>query len=261
MPEKVVFGNDSILTQVITDITQRDIINRYRLRKSTEFRKVLNFLLTNISHQITYRSISNNFGIKSPVTIQKYLQYTEDAYLLFQVNKYEKKMKLLDKNPKKIYCVDNGIVTKNTPAMKEQDGDLLENIVAIQLKKLGKEFYYYTSKNNAEADFVIPKEKQAIQVCYNLNDKNKEREIKGLLGAMQELKTKTGLLLTLDQEQEIKEKDSTIIVKPVWQWLLETEPAREKITNGAVDDFRDLVRKQHGADKSYYKTQLDPQYP
>jgi uncharacterized protein len=223
MPEKVMFKSDSILTQVITDITQRDIINRYRVRKPIEFRKAINFLLANISHQITYRSISNNFGIKSPVTIQKYLQYAEEAYLIFQVNKYTKKMKLLDKNPKKIYCVDNGIVTKNTPSMKEQDGDLLENLVAIQLKKLGKEFYYYTSKTNKETDFVIPQEKQAIQVCYNLDDNNKERELKGLLLAMQELKTKTGLILTLDQEKEIKEKDCLITVKPVWQWLLETE--------------------------------------
>ena len=141
----------------------------------------------------------------------------------FDIEKYEKKIKLIDKNPKKIYCVDNGIIMKNTPVMQEKEGNLLENMVAVQLKRLGKEFYYYVSKNKSETDFVIPSEKLAIQVCFELNEKNKEREINGLINAMKELKTKNGLILTLDQKQEIKHKEGRIIVKPAWQWLLENE--------------------------------------
>jgi len=224
MPEKVVFNNEAILSQVITDITQKDIVNRYDLRKPAEFKAVLNFLISNAAHPITYRAIRNNFEIKSVTTVQKYVQYAEETYLIFLVNKYEKKTKLLNKNPKKVYCVDNGIITKNTPTMKEQDGDLLENTVALHLKRLNKEFYYYSTKNKSETDFVVPSEKQAIQVCYELNDRNKEREINGLVNAMKELKTKTGLILTLDQEQELDHKGDKIIVKPVWQWLLENEP-------------------------------------
>ncbi len=60
-------------------------------------------------------------------------------------------------------------------------------------------------------------------MCYELNEKNKEREINGLLEAMEELKTKKGLILTLDQEQEINHKKGKITVKPVWKWLLEEQ--------------------------------------
>lgn len=259
MPEKIIFNNDAILSQVITDITQKDIVNRYNLRKPSEFRIVLNFLISNAAHPITYRSIRDNFGIKSATTVQKYVQYAQDTYLIFLVNKYERKIKLLEKNPKKVYCVDNGIITKNTPSMKEQDGDLLENIVALHLKRLGKEFYYYSNKSKSETDFVVPLEKLAIQVCYEFNDKNKEREIKGLIDGMKELKTKKGLILTLNQQQEFTQKGYKISVKPVWQWLLENESwESQKTVDEQVKEFRTKIKEQRGIKNSMNKAILDP---
>jgi len=136
------------------------------------------------------------------------------------VHRFERKIKLINKNPKKIYCIDNGIVSHNTPSTKEQEGNLLENVIAVQLKRNGKEFYYY-QKDNSEADFVVPKEKTVLQVCYNLNETNKEREFKGLKKAMEEMKTNKGTIITLDQENIIKEKGKTIEIIPAWKWLLE----------------------------------------
>ncbi|MEM0493504.1 MAG: ATP-binding protein, partial [Candidatus Thermoplasmatota archaeon] len=143
MPEVVVFSNETILPQVLNDIIQRDIVNRYNVRKPTELKNVIKFLIANTANPITYRSIRNNFKIQSANTVQKYVEYAEEAYLVFSVHRYEKKLKQFDKNPKKIYCVDNGIITKTTPGINEKQGALLENLVALQLKRLGKEFYYY----------------------------------------------------------------------------------------------------------------------
>ena len=63
---------------------------------------------------------------------------------------------------------------------------------------------------------------QAIQVCFDLNEGNKEREISGLREAMEKFKLKTGLILTSNQEDEIKDKNKVIKVMPVWKWLLIT---------------------------------------
>ncbi len=222
MPEVIIFNNEEILTKVLKDIIQADIMQRYAIRSQTELRAVINFLITNSGNSITFRSIKDNFEI-SPNTVQKFIEYIEETYLIFTIRKYEKKIKLIDKNPRKVYCIDNGIITKNTPSMKEQYGALLENTVAINLKRLNKEFYYYSNRNQSETDFLIPKDKQAIQVCYELNEKNKERETKGLLAGMQELKTNHGLILTLNQEEEINISGKKISVKPTWKWLLEKE--------------------------------------
>jgi len=56
-----------------------------------------------------------------------------------------------------------------------------------------------------------------------LNEKNKKREIRGLIEAMKEFKLKQGLILTYDQEYEIKIENKKIIVKPMWKWLLENK--------------------------------------
>jgi len=223
MPEAVVYSNVEILTTILNDIIQKDISERYGIRKPAELKAVIRFLIENTSNPITYRSITENFGAKSPNTIQKYVQYTEETYLIFTVSRYEKKIKKLDKNPRKVYCIDNGIVARNAPSLTERRGALLENAVAIQLKRLGKEFYYFKSKTDAEADFVIPAEKQVIQVCYDLNYGNEGRELKGLVEAMLETKANEGLILTLEQEREIIHREKKITVKPAWQWLIENE--------------------------------------
>ena len=223
MPEAVVYSNEGILTTILNDIIQKDISERYGIRKPAELKAVIRFLIANASNPITYRSITENFGAKSPNTIQKYVQYAEETYLIFTVSRYEKKIKKLDKNPRKVYCIDNGIIARNAPSLTERRGALLENAVAIQLKRLGKEFYYFKSKTDAEADFVIPAEKQVIQVCYDLNYGNEGRELKGLVEAMLETKANEGLILTLEQEREIIHREKKITVKPAWQWLIENE--------------------------------------
>ncbi len=220
MPESVVYSNEKALTQVINDIIQKDIPVRYKVRKAQELKSVLRFAIANASNLITYASVAGNFGIRSPVTIEKYLGYAEDAYLIFEVKRFESKLRKLDKNPKKLYCIDNGILVKNTPAILENKGAILENIVAINLKRLGKEFYYYKNALGSETDFIIPSDREAIQVCYELSSANKEREVKGLIAAMQELRVKEGTILTLDQEDELDVDGFKISVMPAWKWLI-----------------------------------------
>ena len=223
MPEAVVFSNEAMLPQVVNDILQRDIVNRYNIRKPSELKTVVKFLIANTASPITYRSIRHNFMIQSANTVQKYIEYAEETYLVFTVRRFEKKLKQFDKNPKKIYCVDNGIITKTSSAIYERQGALLENTVAVHLKRLGKEFYYYRGKNGGECDFVIPDGKQVLQVCYELRDDNKERELKGVSEALELLSAKQGYLLTLGQEDQIIRKNRKILVQPVWQWLVEND--------------------------------------
>ncbi|MBI5036198.1 ATP-binding protein, partial [Candidatus Micrarchaeota archaeon] len=185
MPEAIVFSNESVLTQVLNDVIQKDIVVRYNLRKPAELKAVVRFLVANAGNLITYRSITDNFGI-SANTVQKYVEYAEETYLVFTVRAYERRLKLIDKNPKKVYCVDNGIIAKTAPATTERKGAMLENLVALQLKRSGKEFYYYKGKTGSECDFVLPKERQAIQACYELNEGNRKRETKGLGEAIYE---------------------------------------------------------------------------
>ncbi|OPX69455.1 MAG: hypothetical protein A4E37_00446 [Methanoregulaceae archaeon PtaB.Bin056] len=61
----------------------------------------------------------------------------------------------------------------------------------------------------------------AVQVCYEITEKNREREIRSLLEAMDEFGLKRGLILTSDQEDEMTVNGKTVMIKLVWKWLLE----------------------------------------
>ena len=61
---------------------------------------------------------------------------------------------------------------------------------------------------------------RAIQVCADISSpETKRRELDGLQQAMAKYRLQEGLLLTLEHEGEVKDKNITI--RPVWAWLLE----------------------------------------
>ncbi|MHB1709640.1 MAG: ATP-binding protein [Thermoplasmataceae archaeon] len=221
MPESVVSGNSTVLIQLINDIIQKDVMNRHNIRKFPEIRDILRFLMSNVSNEITYRSISRNLAVKSENTVKKYIEYLQETYLIFEVRRFDRKLKRAGRNPRKVYCVDNGIILRNIPDFNKNNGALLENIVAIHLKRTGREFYYYRHESNAEVDFVLPVDRELIQVSYELNDQNMDREIRGLERASGEIDANRLLILTMDQEREISRNGLKIEVKPVWRWLVE----------------------------------------
>jgi len=223
MPEAVISSNMAVLAQLINDILQRDIVVRHGIRKPAQLKSVVKFMVANAGNSITYRSVVENFSLKSPNTVQKYIEYAQETYLVFKVNRFEERLRRLEKNPKKIYCIDNGIVAYHMPDHMEKNGALLENLVAIHLRRQGDDFYYYRGKTNREADFIAPKHKLALQVCYNLTEKNRLREIQGLHEAMERIGIQDGLILTLEQEQDIDYAGRKIRVMPAWEWLLQTE--------------------------------------
>ena len=142
--------------------------------------------------------------------------------MLFAIPKFDYSIKKQIINPKKVYSIDNGFSLVNSASFSEDKGKMLENMVFLALRKKYKEIFYF--QENGECDFVLKegvKIVQAIQVCYNLIEQNKERELMGLSEAMEKFKLKEGMILTYNQEDEIKFKDKKIKLVPVWKWLLE----------------------------------------
>lgn len=125
-------------------------------------------------------------------------------------------------NPKKVYCIDNGIISNYSFSFSENKERLLENAVFIELKRRNLGIYYFIEKG--ECDFVIKQGNsivQAIQVCYELNADNQNREINGLLDSMKAFGLVTGRILTFNQEDEIKIDGLQLSILPVWKWMLD----------------------------------------
>lgn len=219
-PEYLKIGDDLILQELFNDIITRDIIVRYNLRNSKVVKDIALYLLSNVGKEFTFHRLKNLYEIGSANSVINLLNYYEDSYLLFTVPQFDYSFRKQIVNPKKIYAIDTGFVKANSVSFSRDNGRLLENVVFLQLKRKGKEIFYFRKDN--ECDFITKDAKQrlnAYQVCYKFEEENKDREINGLLNALDYLNLKSGSILTFNQDDEFRVKGKKIIVKPVWKWL------------------------------------------
>ncbi|MEK6927355.1 MAG: ATP-binding protein [Nanoarchaeota archaeon] len=220
-PKRILSGQNIILKELYDQIIYRDIINRFPKSNAKSIKEISVYLLSNPSSLISVRNMSKITGVKNLLTAKAIIDSFENAFLFFFINKFDYSVKKQTQNPRKAYCVDNGFIASLGFRMSDDKGKLLENLVAIELKRREKEIFYYSDKN--ECDFLIRENNkitQAIQVCYDVNEQNKEREFKGLVDAMNKFDLKEGIILTYTQQEELDFEGKKIKMIPVWKWLL-----------------------------------------
>ena len=219
-----------ILQSYFDDIIYRDIISRYNIRNPLIFKNLALFCISNIAKMYTYNSLRRLFASYSSLStdaIINYISYLEDAFLLFSVRHYDESLKQQMSKPRKLYCIDTGMINAVSFKLSSDTGRLYENIVFIQLLRSGKEIYYWQDQKGIEVDFVTKeglKPIRLIQVCSNLSDpETKNREVKGLLAGMRHFKMKEGTIITSDVFDDEIVDGKRIRYVPLWYWLLEEE--------------------------------------
>jgi len=218
----VVRENDpELLDNYFKDILYRDIIARYRISQVDEIKQLGLYFFSNIAKIFSYSTLQKITGIKSLSTVKNYLDYFSMSYLFFYLRKFDYSVKKQILNSRKVYAVDHGFANRLGFNFSKNKGRILENMVLMELLRNNKEVFYHSGKK--ECDFVVRQGLQiteAIQVVYYLNKENIDREVSGLLEAMEKLDLKKGLLLIYDTEIKASDIPETIEIVPVWRWLL-----------------------------------------
>lgn len=220
-PEYLKIKRAEILQELFNDIITRDIAVRYKIRNLKIIKEMALYLLTNIGKEFSYNALKKIFNLGSINSAISFVSYFQDSYLLFTIPKFDYSLKKQLINPKKAYSIDNGLSSVNSASFSEDKGKMLENIVFINLRRRYKDIFYF--RENRECDFVIKegtKIKESIQVCYDLNGDNQEREVNGLIESLEKFNLNKGLILTYKQEDELKIKNKKIKILPVWKWLI-----------------------------------------
>jgi predicted AAA+ superfamily ATPase len=216
---------------LFNSIIYRDIIKRANIRLHKGIENLALYLLSNIASEYSYNNLTRMTSCSSVRTVEKFLGYLEEAFLLFSIRRFSFKLKEQMSFNKKIYCVDNGLISGNAFSNSPNYGKLFENLIAIELKKreLEKEIelFFWKNRQNEEVDFVVRKNlkvESLIQACFNIdNPETKSRESRALLKASKELKCENLFILTQDYEaeEELKWFDLSGKIKfiPLWKWL------------------------------------------
>lgn len=219
-PEFAKYEKPEILRQLLADILHRDIVSRHNVREIKQLQELTIYLLSNVGKEFSYNSLKKIFEFGSVNTPISFISYLEDSYLLFTITKFDYSLKKQMVNEKKVYSIDNGLSRTNSVSFTSDKGRMLENAVFLALRREHKDIYYF--RENGECDFLIResgKIRRAIQVTYELNEENKKRELNGLLEAMNKFGLNQGIIVTFDQEDEIKIQDKQILLQPAWKWI------------------------------------------
>ena len=192
-----------ILQDYVSVVIFRDIIERYKITNIFLIRYLIKTLLKNIGCSFSVHKFFNDLKSQSfqigKASLYDYLDYVNDAYLVFTVPLYAESLRKVQTNPRKIYAVDTGLVKACTLNFVDNIGHYFENLIYLDLKRHGYEVYYYLTSNRREIDFLtrnLHGNWNLYQVSWNMNDpKTFERETLALHEAEKELKIK-GLIIT-----------------------------------------------------------------
>lgn len=211
------------LDTLFDSIVWKDVVKRHNIRNTTELNNMAMYLVSNFCNPISANELTMNLGISSVNTTRRYMDYLHEPYLFYYLSRYNNKLKLMQKAPRKVYVVDNGFVQAKAFSLSENLGLLLENQVFVELIRRGydteKTIFYYRSRNDKEVDFVLREEnhvKALIQVCYDMsNEKTVKREVGSLIECAGELHCDNLFIVTASEENLIQKDGNTIRVIPI----------------------------------------------
>lgn len=223
-PETVVSRSltRSYLDTLFDAIIWKDVAKRHHVRNTTDLNNLALYLVSNICSQLSANELTANLGLSSVNTTKKFMDYLHEPYLFYYLPRYNNKLNLMKKAPRKVYVVDNGFVAAKAFALSSNLGHLLENQVFIELIRRGyateKTLFYYRSRNDKEIDFVMRKGtsvEQLVQVCYDMsNPRTEKRETDNLVEGAGELRCDKLVIVTNDEERTIEKDGYKISVIP-----------------------------------------------
>lgn len=222
-PEHIKTLNKELLQQLFKDIIYRDIVVRHGIRNAKTLMSIAQYLISNVGKAYSLNGIKNTFSVGSTNSVANYVQWLEDSYLLFSLPRFSWSLKSIEKNPKKVYVIDSAFATANSLSFSNDLGRTLENTIYLHLRRHYSEIFYFREKG--ECDFVVKEGKSItllLQVCNDLHTENLEREVNGLLEAMNFFQKTEGYIITANQKDELKKGGKMIHVLPAWEWLMKT---------------------------------------
>lgn len=224
--------DNSISRKILSDylelIVYKDIVDRYNITNRSLLKSLNKYCFTNIATLVSFTKLYNEFksqGFKlSKDTIFNYLSHLEDAYAVFTLPIYRNSVKEEQRNPKKVYAIDNGFKKIYDYAIDKDISKLYENIVFLHLRRQTKDLYYFKQKQEVDFYARIEGKEYLINVSYIIEDKKtRKREIDGLIEAMDYFKLDEAYLVTKDEDNIVQIDDKKIYIEPLYKYLLKEE--------------------------------------
>ena len=196
------------LDTLFDSIIWKDVAKRHKVRNVTDLNNLAMYLVSNFCNPVSANELTSELDFSSVNT------------------RYNNKLKLMKKAPRKVYVVDNGFVASKAFSLSDNLGRLLENQVFIELIRRGydveKTMFYYRSRNDKEVDFVLregPRILRLVQVCYDMSSpKTEKREVDSIVECAGELKCDNLVIVTYNDKRTIEKDGYRVDVVPITEF-------------------------------------------
>ncbi|MCI8281441.1 MAG: ATP-binding protein [Lachnospiraceae bacterium] len=175
------------IKEVYETIVTRDLVQKYHLPDTTVLQRLSEFLMDNVSNLTSPNKVSNilseNKITTNHMTVGKYIKYLCNAFVFYNIKRYDIRGKKYLESLDKFYLCDTGIRYAVLGSRNMDYGRIYENIVCMELLRRG--FDVYVGKlYQKEIDFVVQRgsEKMYLQVSDNITGEDTfKREVAPLL--------------------------------------------------------------------------------
>lgn len=233
-PEIALEQNETEKLKTLKDyfdlVVYKDLVERYSIKNTKLIKWLIDYLVASLAKETSVNNIYNTLRSNqmkiSKNTLYEYFSMLEDSFFIFALRRFDYSIKNEGLSIPKIYLDDHGFLNLFSI---EDFGKRMENIVYLELvreqqKRPLQKINYWKSIDNKEVDFIVRENKtvkQAIQVCYNINDeRTKQRETTSLVKCLDYFKLKEGLIITKDAQYEEKVAGKRIKIVAIADWLL-----------------------------------------
>lgn len=218
-----------ILQEYFNVMVFRDLVERYRISQVTLLKyfckRVVGASAGEFSVNKIYNELKSQGYQVGKDTLYAYQGYIEAIYLNRFVPKYSHSLVKAEGSQKKTYVIDTGLGAALDYKLSQDQGRLLETVVALELIKQGKQIAY--QQNSGECDFVtIEKGRvtEAIQVSADFaGARTKEREARGLIQACKNFDLRKGTILSLDHDEQFEMDEIQVSILPAWRYFFDQE--------------------------------------
>lgn len=223
LPETALMTNNrQWLSSLFSKIFFGDLVARHGIRNDFALKVLIRKLAESVKQPLSYSrmaSIVSSTGKKmSTDAAIDYIRYMDESWLLLPFENYVGKLQDKEMN-RKYYFIDNGLLSL---FLLDPVTSLLENIVAVNLRRRYGDECFFFNNSKAEVDFYIPEISAGIQVSYSITDRDtRKRETDALLALSDYQNVQHLQIVTKDEEETFEENGKIISVIPLWKWLME----------------------------------------
>ena len=209
-----------ILTEYASLMLYRDVVERYGVRNEKLMRELLRHAFRNTASLLNVSKLHRDFRslgfTVSKNTLFEYIEFLQDAFLIFLLPKQEVSLRKQAHNPKKLHVIDPGLVAAFQVHPSRDIGHKLETAVFLEVRRRRKDLFYYV--NGSEIDLCDGDGTLFINTCWDLSDPDtRRREMASMSMGMARWPKAQGRLLFHEYAPGVEQ--DLCLTEPAWLFL------------------------------------------